>query len=329
MKRQYYVVPFVLSLSSITLHGLFDYDRAVQAAQKGDFDKADALLSSLITDRPDRSDLLYDAGVVASGKKDFQRARACFEHAYSVPSCAPVLQEQAHFNCGNVCVELKDLKGALREYEKVLQINSHNEQARHNLEVVKKMLEQQQQREQNKDKKNQDKQDNKNQDKQDNKNQNDQNQQDRTKDKNQSRDDERNKNQRDQKDQNKQDQGKNDQQNNERADDHNKNKQDDHNSSERNQQQEQQSQPEQERNQQKQQQQQQGKTQQQQGKSGGQQAAHEQQPGGMQKQDNHYDTQVMGVLDAIEKRDAQANKQLMAAQMKQAVGAYDTNKNNY
>lgn len=331
MKLQYKILCIISSFFVFVAHAVFDYDRAVSAAQTGDFEKADTLLSSLMIDHPERPDLLYDAGVVACKKKDFKRARACFEHACLSSSCPLSLQEQAHFNCGNACVEQKELKQAIQEYEKVLHINPKNDRARHNLEVVKKMLEQQQQqnKDQNKNQQNNDKQDQKNQDKKknDNKDQQDNNKQqekDQQQDKNkQDQKKQQDKQEQDDKNKKRDDQNKDDQQ----KQDHDKDQEKKQDKSDQNQSASDEKKPEQQkkddasRDEQSRQERQQ--------EQGGDKKESAEQHAAGKGQKNQYDEQVMNLLNAIEKKDAQVNKKMVAAQIKQAVGTYDKNKNNY
>src|SRR5581483_11457593 len=65
LNRTYiYTIFFLLSVSCIHLHS-FHYDSAAQALHKGDFNRAYELLKPLVVDNPERSDILYDAGVAA------------------------------------------------------------------------------------------------------------------------------------------------------------------------------------------------------------------------------------------------------------------------
>lgn len=169
-------IGFLISITG-TACALFDYDRAVGAAQNEQWAIAGEKFKSLVTAHPDRPDVLYDAGVVAFKNEDFEQAKALFETAAQHETAPRVLKEQAYFNKANTHVKQEQLKEALSCYDQVLMLNSENEQAKHNADVVKKMLEQQQQKQQQQDK--QDKQDqkdgqqNKDQSKQSNKDQQD------------------------------------------------------------------------------------------------------------------------------------------------------------
>jgi len=62
-----FVMIFFLSADLLSAHlsaGL-DYDFASHAAQQGNWEQAQKLLSSLLIDSYDRADLLYDLGIVS------------------------------------------------------------------------------------------------------------------------------------------------------------------------------------------------------------------------------------------------------------------------
>ena len=129
---------------------LFDYDRAVSLAQKEQWSDAGKHLNMLVAERPNNPELLYDSGVVAFNNEDYQQAKAYFEAAAQKDVATRTLKEQTYFNKGNTHVVLQELKEALLSYEQTLMLNPDNEPAKHNHEVVKKMLEQQEQQQQQK-----------------------------------------------------------------------------------------------------------------------------------------------------------------------------------
>ncbi len=145
---------------------LFDHDRAVIAAQKNDWQKADDIFTNIVTDSIDNPEVLYDAGVAAYKVKKFEIAQAHFDSAIHCPTISDKVKEKSLFNGGNCCVDQKKLEDAIGYYEKTLALNSHNLNAQHNLDMVKKMLEQKKQKDKSNDKKqNQKKDKNKKQDK--------------------------------------------------------------------------------------------------------------------------------------------------------------------
>jgi len=130
----------------------FGYDKAVSFAQEGKWEEAKDKFKELMVERSDNSDFLYDTGVASFEAKDFKQSAAYFKTVVENEDASDTLKEQAYFNLGNTNVELKNLKEAIENYENTLKINSANEKAKHNLEIVKKMLEQQKQQQKEQDK---------------------------------------------------------------------------------------------------------------------------------------------------------------------------------
>lgn len=158
------IIFFFSFFITFSCYAILDYDRAIIHAQKDNWPAAQELLTKTIIDKPDRVDMLYDLGVAAYKNKNFESALNYFNKAAQHKDANAQLQEQAHFNAGNAHVQLKQLQQAIDAYDRVLALEPDHQQALHNKEVVKKMIEQQKQ-EQNKDQKD-NKEDNK-QDKQD------------------------------------------------------------------------------------------------------------------------------------------------------------------
>lgn len=145
------------------------YSKASNELEKGNYAHAQNLMQSILVEEPSRPDLLYDLGVASFKNKEYSQAAAYFASAAKADACPAQLQEQSYFNLGNTSVGLNQLNDAIVHYEKVLELNEQNEMARHNLEVVKKMLEDQKQQEQqnNDDQQDKDQQDDQNKDDQD------------------------------------------------------------------------------------------------------------------------------------------------------------------
>lgn len=136
----------VLSLRA-DLNTEVKYGRAMQQARQGNWEQAHNQLNQLVTDNPERPDVLYDSGVVAYKLKNFDSAQAYFKKVTESDNVTTDLKERAHFNLDNAYVATKQLQDALDEYEKVLDINPENEPAKDNIRVVKEMLEQEKQKE--------------------------------------------------------------------------------------------------------------------------------------------------------------------------------------
>ena len=163
---------FLIGISHIPhASAIFEYDRAIAQAQKGNWQKSRELLTHVVVDTPHNPQALYDLGISSYKTNQFDTALSYFNQAASKASLSN-LKEQAYFNAGNAHVELKQLQEAIDAYDKVLAINPANERAKHNKELVKKMLEEQQKKEQEK-KQNEDKKKEDEQKKENDKNNND------------------------------------------------------------------------------------------------------------------------------------------------------------
>ena len=141
---------FLIGISHIPhASAIFEYDRAIAQAQKGNWQKSKELLTQVVVDAPHCPQALYDLGISSYKTGQFDAALSYFNQVANQTSLSN-LKEQAYFNAGNAHVELKQLQEAIDAYDKVLAINPANERAKHNKELVKKMLEQQQKKEEEK-----------------------------------------------------------------------------------------------------------------------------------------------------------------------------------
>ncbi|MBI5388695.1 MAG: VWA domain-containing protein [Verrucomicrobia bacterium] len=169
--------------------------KAMRDYQKGRYDRAFREYERLATKKPDDARLHFNMGAAAYQDKDYDAAVKQFSSSLATPSGTDVkLQEQAYYNLGNARFRLgeeqSDLEKrkaewqqAVSSFDSALKLEPKDEDARFNLELVKKKLEelkqQQQQQQQNQDKKDdKDQQDKSQQNKDDQKNQQQQQQQD-------------------------------------------------------------------------------------------------------------------------------------------------------
>lgn len=141
MKRL--VVGLLLCLFLPMQAAWFGYDRGIAAAHGGDSERATQLLTDALTANPENPELLYDSGVLASRQKNYAQAEAFFSKTVGHTPADSQLHRQALFNLGNAYVGTKKLHEALNIYNQLLALDPKHEKARHNRDVVKKMLEQQ------------------------------------------------------------------------------------------------------------------------------------------------------------------------------------------
>ena len=153
----------------------FKQDRAAYYTQKQEWEKAEEILQPSLTKNPRTAKTLYGLGVSSYKRKEYDRAGAYFASALEYETDIQK-KEELFFNYGNALAFQKKLHEAVEAYEKALEINPDNEHVKHNLEIVKKMLENQEQQQHNDQQKQQENQDKNNEQQQDN--QNNQNNQD-------------------------------------------------------------------------------------------------------------------------------------------------------
>lgn len=152
MSRLRIIVGLSLLVMSALNAGITDeycYSRACLQAQRGDWQATQESMNTLMVDFPDQPDVIYDNGVAAYRLKDYEKAQTYFQEAAKKPTASLGLRKCAHFNLGNTAVALKKFDDAIKQYEEVLRIDPNDEYAKHNLEQVKKLLEQEQKNGQN------------------------------------------------------------------------------------------------------------------------------------------------------------------------------------
>ncbi len=142
---------------------ILDKYKAVNAYNKGEFSRSEKLFEKIIVDNPNDVESLFNLGNAFYKSGDFEKSGNYFEKVTQAKDLSPEKQEQAYFNFANSLAQLNKLEDALKNYEKVVEINPNNERAKSNIEKIKKMLEQQKKDKEEKEKK--DKQDKQKQDK--------------------------------------------------------------------------------------------------------------------------------------------------------------------
>lgn len=135
------LLPSVLSASWLSNY------KAYRAYKKKEFAEAQKIVEEQITRTPQDAQALFNAGVLAYKQRNFEPARAYFDNAAQVSKNSKE-KEEALFNRGNAEVQLNKLENALESYKQVLQLDPTNKRAKHNYDLVKKMLEEQKKKQQ-------------------------------------------------------------------------------------------------------------------------------------------------------------------------------------
>ncbi|MCX5923457.1 MAG: hypothetical protein NTU89_02720 [Candidatus Dependentiae bacterium] len=119
------------------------------AYHTNDFQGAQVHYSKILEKNPYDPETNYNLGLTSLKQMKHDTALNYFTRAAKHAQKNSQLQEQAFFNQGNTLVGLNKLQESLKSYQQVLAINQKNDRAKQNIEVVKKMLEQK--KEQNND----------------------------------------------------------------------------------------------------------------------------------------------------------------------------------
>lgn len=115
----------------------------------GKFDEVERQLLEKQVRRPDDPDLLYDLGHALYRQNKFAEAEKAF--ASAAEKTEGQKKAQALYNRGNAAFRQNRFEEAIGQYETTLAIDPKDEDARHNLTLAKKRLQEQQKKDQPKD----------------------------------------------------------------------------------------------------------------------------------------------------------------------------------
>lgn len=120
--------------------------KAYDAYLQSQYDVACDEYSNLLESDPYNPQGNYNVGTVLYKKGDVQNSEQYFKRAVEHAQDNVDLKEQALFNLGNSYMKIKKYQDAIDSYENVLQLNEHNDKAVKNLEIAKRLLELEQQK---------------------------------------------------------------------------------------------------------------------------------------------------------------------------------------
>lgn len=167
MKKVLLVLSFyqIMCAGSWPLEDFFKQARASTAYYAGDMHAAQNKFEQLVVEHP--TDLTYVRGLADSfyAQGNFKQALGYYQQSL-MSAHDRAEQEQVYFNAGCAQAQLREFKDALISFEKVVELNNKNERAQKNIEILKKLLEEQKQQPQ-KDKQQKNDQKNNQKDKQD------------------------------------------------------------------------------------------------------------------------------------------------------------------
>ena len=116
-----------------------------EAYEKGELDQALGYYTQAQKDAPDSPELSYNIGNVRYRQKNFEEAVAQYRQAMIAPD--KQLRQKAAYNIGNAHFLLEKYADAQKAYKEALRLDPADQDAKYNLELATRMLEQQQQQE--------------------------------------------------------------------------------------------------------------------------------------------------------------------------------------
>jgi len=96
-----------------------------------------------LRDDPDSPVIHFNEANALYQSEEFQRAMEAYQHA--VEAGDPALQSQAFYNLGNALYRQQQLEPSLEAYKQAMRLDPSDSDAKHNYELVRDQLEQQQQ----------------------------------------------------------------------------------------------------------------------------------------------------------------------------------------
>ena len=125
--------------------------------QDAEFEEASEYYVRSQANDPHNPRLNYNLGVAEYKQENYLKALNSFNQSVEDAANYPSLQERAFYNQGNAYFKLEDYREAIKAYENALKLNPEDKEAQFNLELAKKMLPEQEKKEdENQDDKKQD-----------------------------------------------------------------------------------------------------------------------------------------------------------------------------
>jgi len=131
------------------------------ALSSNNYKKARANYEGVLVEEPRNPRLNYNMGISNYRQGFYQEALLNFGRS-AENSSSKKLKQKAFYNLGNTYFKLEDYPNAISAYEQALKIDSNDEDARHNLELARRMLEQEKQEGKNQSQEDQNQQKNQN-----------------------------------------------------------------------------------------------------------------------------------------------------------------------
>ncbi len=139
----------VILIVPLPCHAVLSDWQAADAFYKADYQRARELYEQAVMHDPNDSRALYNVGQAAYNQKDYPAAQQCFAKVIEGKLANEEL-EQAHFMLGDTFAQMGKYEQALQQYAQVLEINAENSFAKKRIEYIRKLLEDQKKQEKQK-----------------------------------------------------------------------------------------------------------------------------------------------------------------------------------
>jgi Ca-activated chloride channel homolog len=153
MKQLIGIILITLTLTSLSLAQPFraEINKGNDYYKKGWFEKAQEIYSKIIKKQPKNKQAEFNLGNSLYKQGNFEASQQIYG-TLTKEARSNRLKEQAYYNLGNSLFRREDYKSAINAYEEALKINPKDKDAKFNLELAKKMLQQPKKKDQDKEK---------------------------------------------------------------------------------------------------------------------------------------------------------------------------------
>ena len=143
-------------ISLLIFNLLFAQDKGLEAFNDGRFNDAKYYYENILKSRSDDSSAKFGLGVTAYEQKQMDDALKILNDMKN--SSDLILSSKAYFNIGNILNEQQKYEESIGFYKKAIELDPNDKDAKINFELLKKLIQKQNQDEQNQDEQNQDEQ---------------------------------------------------------------------------------------------------------------------------------------------------------------------------
>mgnify|MGYP000908490298 CR=1 FL=1 len=123
------------------------HQTALAALESGELEKAESELQRARFAEPDNPVVSYNLGVVSYRRRDYQKAAGFFMQSAAAAGADMQVKFDSLYNLGNTAFKAGDYAAAVSAYNGSLEVRD-DPQARYNLEVASKKLQEQQEKQQ-------------------------------------------------------------------------------------------------------------------------------------------------------------------------------------